>query len=234
MPIASLRCAMDASPVTEPVVVAHDVTRVYRVGDETIVAVSQADCTIGPVARIGLLGASGSGKSTLMQMLGGIEIPSTGTITWPALGSRESLRPNAIAFVFQNRNLVAPLTALENVELPLVLGGRSQSEARTIAAQTLARLELSELGDKLPEELSGGQAQRIAFARAIAAGPALIFADEPTGQLDTATSERFLTTALAMLDAGACGLVLATHDERVAARMTEHWHMEHGELRTAR
>ncbi len=216
----------------DPVVIARDLTRVYRIGDETIVAVSKADCSVDPVARVGLLGASGSGKSTLLQMLGGIETPSTGTIAWPALGPRDSLRPRQIAFVFQNRNLVAPLTAIENVELPLVLGGMSQKSARAVAAQTLARLELAELGDKLPEELSGGQAQRIAFARAIAARPALVLADEPTGQLDTATSERFLTTALAMLDAGGSALVLATHDERVAARMTEHWRMDHGELST--
>ena len=212
---------------------ARNVSRTYRVGGETIVAVRDATCEIARAARIAVVGASGSGKSTLLQLLGGIETPSTGELVWPALGPRDDLRPSHIAFVFQNQNLLAPLTAVENVELPLVLRGVSDADARAIAADTLDRFELGELRDKLPEELSGGQAQRIAFARALAARPELILADEPTGQLDTATADRFLTTALALLDTAGIALVVATHDERVAARMRDRWHMEHGTLRTA-
>lgn len=213
--------------------VARGVSRTYRVGAETIVAVAEATCTIGPGARVAIVGASGSGKSTLLQMLGGIETPSGGAIAWPALGPRASLRPRHVAFVFQNQNLLAPLTAAENVELPLVLQGAPQAQAHAIAVDTLERFGLGELRDKLPEELSGGQAQRVAFARAIAVRPALILADEPTGQLDTATADRLLTTALALLDAAGIALVVATHDERVAARMAERWRMDHGTLRTA-
>src|ERR1700681_141718 len=213
--------------------VARNVSRTYRTGGETIVAVRDASCEIGRAARIAVVGASGSGKSTLLQLLGGIEMPSAGELVWPALGPRDGLRPSHIAFVFQNQNLLAPLTALENVELPLVLQGASVADARAIAADTLDRFELGELRDKLPEDLSGGQAQRIAFARALAARPELILADEPTGQLDTATADRFLTTALATLDAAGIALVVATHDDRVAERMLDRWHMEHGELRTA-
>jgi len=217
----------------EPLAVARDVTRVYRVGDETIVAVRDATCNIQPHARVALVGASGSGKSTLLQMLGGIETPTSGEITWPALGSRDELRPGRIAFVFQNQSLLAPLTAVENVELPLVLQGASQAAARATASAMLDRFELGELGEKLPEELSGGQAQRVAFVRAIATGADLILADEPTGQLDTATADHFLSIALATIDAEGIALMVATHDERVAQRMRERWRMDHGELRTA-
>jgi putative ABC transport system ATP-binding protein/lipoprotein-releasing system ATP-binding protein len=217
----------------EPLAVACEVTRAYRIDDEEILAVRSASCTVVPGARVALVGASGSGKSTLLQLLGGIETPSSGEITWPALGTRDALRPRHVAFVFQNQNLLPPLTAAENVALPLVLQGASPAAARALAAQTLERFELGELRDKLPEELSGGQAQRVAFARAVAARPELILADEPTGQLDTATADRFLTTALATLDAAGIALVVATHDDRVAERMLDRWHMEHGTLRTA-
>ena len=217
----------------EPLAVARGVTRAYRAGAETVVAVRDASCAIPPGARIGLVGASGSGKSTLLQLLGGLESPSSGELAWPALGPRETLRPRHIAFVFQNQNLLAPLTVLENVALPLVLRGATHGAAQRAAAQTLARLELDELRDKLPEELSGGQAQRAAFARAIAVQPELILADEPTGQLDTATAERFLASVLAMLEERGTALVVATHDPRVAARLERRWEMLHGELRAA-
>jgi ABC-type lipoprotein export system ATPase subunit len=217
----------------EPLAVAREVTRAYRIDDEAILAVRDASCTVVPGARVALVGASGSGKSTLLQLLGGIETPSSGELSWPALGTRDLLRPRHIAFVFQNQNLLPPLTAAENVALPLVLQGASHADARALAAETLERLELGELRDKLPEELSGGQAQRVAFARAVAGRPELILADEPTGQLDTATADRFLTTALAILDAAGIAVVVATHDERVAERMADRWHMEHGALRTA-
>jgi ABC-type lipoprotein export system ATPase subunit len=221
------------SPTAEPLAIARGVSRAYRAGGETIVAVRNASCTVGAGARIALVGASGSGKSTLLQMLGGIETPTAGEIAWPALGARETLRPRHVALVFQNQSLLAPLTAAENVELPLVLQGASHAQARAAAAETLDRFGLGELRDKLPEELSGGQAQRVAFARALAARPELILADEPTGQLDTATADRFLATAFALLDAAGIALVVATHDERVAARMPVRWTMEHGELRAA-
>ena len=213
--------------------IARDVSRTYRIGAETIVAVQSASCTIAPAARIALVGASGSGKSTLLQLLGGIETPTSGELSWPALGPRDGLRPRHVAFVFQNQNLLAPLTAVENVALPLLLQGATPAGAQTVAADTLERFELGDLRDKLPEELSGGQAQRVAFARALAARPELILSDEPTGQLDTATAERFLTAALALLDAAGIALVLATHDETVAARLPQRWRMEHGLLRTA-
>jgi putative ABC transport system ATP-binding protein/lipoprotein-releasing system ATP-binding protein len=218
---------------TEMLVEAYDLTRTYRVGDELVVAVAHADCVIPSGARIALEGRSGSGKSTLLQILGGIETPTAGTIAWPALGPRETLRPRRIAFVFQRESLLAPLTVLENVALPLILAGAIADDARAEALDALERFDLAELREKLPEELSGGQSQRVAFARAIAQRPRLVLADEPTGQLDTETAERFLTTALASLDRDGTALVVATHDARVAARMRVRWRMERGRLETA-
>jgi len=126
----------------EPLAVARDVTRTYRIDDEEILAVRDVSCSIVPGARVALVGASGSGKSTLLQLLGGIETPSSGELAWPALGTRDVLRPRHIAFVFQNQNLLPPLTAAENVALPLVLQGASPADARALAAQTLERFEL--------------------------------------------------------------------------------------------
>lgn len=213
---------------------AHDLTRTYRVGDQTVTALAHADCLVRAGARIALQGRSGSGKSTLLQILAGIEEPTSGTITWPALGARETLRPRSIAVVFQRESLIAPLTTVENVELPLVLAGMSASSARDVAQATLTRFELSDLRDKLPEELSGGQAQRVAFARAVAQRPRLILADEPTGQLDSETASRLLILVFANLAGTDTALVVATHDPSVSAQLTDRWRMERGRLEAGR
>lgn len=219
--------------MAEQLVEARGVTRTYRVGDTTVVAVARVDCVVEPGARIVLLGRSGSGKSTLLQLLGGIEDATAGTIAWPALGPRSTLRPHFIAFVFQRESLVEALSVLENVELPLVLDGVAPREARDRAREALARFGLDELSDKLPEELSGGQQQRVAFARAIAQRPRLILADEPTGQLDSATAQRLFDVALPLLDGTQTALVVATHDLRLASRLPTQWRMDRGHLEAA-
>jgi len=219
--------------MSDAVVEARDVVRTYRVGNQSIVAVRNVSCEIQAAARIAVVGPSGSGKSTLLQMLGGIETPTSGSIRWPALGDRDELRPKHIAFVFQRTSLLAPLSVIENIELPLLMQGAGQDEGRARSLDTLQLFGLLELTDKLPEELSGGQAQRVAFARAVAMQPDLILADEPTGQLDTQTAETFLTTALATLDESATALLVATHDARLADRMQARWQMSYGELLTA-
>jgi ABC-type lipoprotein export system ATPase subunit len=211
---------------------AHDVSRIYRIGDQTIIAVEHADCRVYAGERIALQGPSGSGKSTLLLMLGAIETPSSGELRWPALGQPEELRPQHIAFVFQRESLLAPLSVIENIELPLVLKGETQADARAASLAALNQFELTEFAEKLPEELSGGQLQRVAFARAVAMRPALILADEPTGQLDSETADRFLDVALPLLDRQGSALVVATHDARIAERMGKRWHMMHGSLET--
>ena len=153
--------------------------RVFRTNGNKVVALKHATCRIERGDRIALVGPSGSGKSTLLHLLAGLDEPTSGTVRWPALGERETLRPAKISFVFQTESLLAPLTVLENIEVPQLLVGSSPDEARNDAALIRA-LDLAELADKLPEEISGGQAQRAAVARSLITQPDLILADEPT------------------------------------------------------
>ena len=159
--------------------------------------------------------------------------PSAGAITWPALGAVDQLRPRQVSFVFQMPSLLPALTVVENVELPGLLGNSDGAE-RGAAMAALARLGLADIAEKLPEELSGGQAQRVAMARAIASVPSLILADEPTGQLDRGTGRYLLDALLSHLANADAALVIATHDLSVAKRMDSVWDMRHGVLHVPR
>jgi len=212
---------------------AEQARRVYQRGGATVVALQEATCAIAPGDRIALVGRSGSGKSTLLHLLGGLDTPTSGTIAWPALGLRETLRPTQVAFVFQMLSLLPPLTVVENVELPLLLGGIDPPAARAAAHDALERIDLVPLADRLPEELSGGQAQRVAVARALAYRPRLILADEPTGQLDRPTAQHLFDILLAALAGTDTALVVATHDRSVADRLTQRWEMRQGVLEGA-
>jgi ABC-type lipoprotein export system ATPase subunit len=209
---------------------AANVKKVFQTSETRTVAVEQASCEVATGDRIALIGPSGSGKSTLLQLLGGLDDPTEGRVCWPLWPDRSTLRPRHIAFVFQMPSLLEPLSVLENVEAPLLLLGEATEDARARARATLSQVGLEDLADKLPEQISGGQAQRIAFARALVARPQLILADEPTGQLDHATAESFLDAVFAALQSGSTSLVVATHDESIAGRLTRHWHMRHGVL----
>lgn len=204
--------------------------RVYTRGASSIVALVSATCTIRARDRIALVGRSGSGKSTLLHLLAGLDTPTSGTISWPALGAFETLRPAKIGVVFQSQSLLAPLTVLENVEIPLLLQQVNGREARKAAVDALHRVQLSSLAEKLPEELSGGQAQRVVVARALASHPQLILADEPTGQLDHPTAHHLFDVLLDSLEGTDTALVVATHDMAIAERMQTIWHMDHGIL----
>ena len=204
--------------------------RTYRRGNTPVVALVSATCAIMPGDRIALVGPSGSGKSTLLHLLGGLDTPTSGILAWPALGARETLRPGKIGFVFQTQSLLAPMTVVENVEIPLLLGQVSAEKARATALDMLERIELESLAEKLPEELSGGQAQRVAMARALVCGPKLILADEPTGQLDHPTAQHLFDVLLAALEGTDTALLVATHDMTVAERMHTVWRMQHGTL----
>ncbi len=210
---------------------AIDVKRVFGTNGSRVVAVQHATCRIERGDRIALVGPSGSGKSTLLHLLGALDEPTSGTVRWPALGERETLRPSQISFVFQTESLLAPLTVLENIEVPRLLAGATAEEARLEASEILEALDLSELADKLPEEISGGQAQRAAVARSLITQPALILADEPTGQLDRRTAKHLLDLLLRRLKGTDAALVIATHDPAVASRMETQWTMDHGVLR---
>ncbi|WP_123040510.1 ABC transporter ATP-binding protein [Cohnella candidum] len=202
----------------------------YESGDQTVTALESATCIVNPGDRIALVGPSGSGKSTLLQLLGGIEAPTAGQIQWPALGKRSELRPKKVGFVFQMPSLLAPLSVLENVELPLLLAHASREEARSAAIQELDRIGLKHLANKLPEELSGGQSQRVAFARAMTTRPPLILADEPTGQLDHPTAEHLFEVLFDALRNTQSALVVATHDSRIAEKFDTLWQMNKGRL----
>lgn len=209
---------------------ARGLGRIYERGHALVVALASATCGVQSGDRIAVVGPSGSGKSTLLHLLGGLDEPSSGTIAWPALGPRGTLRPAHIAYVFQAPSLLPALSVVENVELPLLLGELDTTAARGAALDALARLDLTDLAERLPEELSGGQAQRVGLARALASRPRLLLADEPTGQLDHATANQVLDTLLASIDGTPTALVVATHDPAVAARMETVWLMRHGTL----
>ena len=193
-------------------------------------AVRHVSCSLGAGERVALTGPSGSGKSTLLHLIAGIEEPSSGSVTWPSLGAREQLRPRQVALIFQAPSLLAPLNVAENVALPLILAGVDAESARRSAHEALSRLGLDSLSNKLPQELSGGQAQRVAVARVIAGRPRLVVADEPTGQLDRQTGGHMLDVLDAAVEELGATLLLSTHDPRVAARFAHRWTMRDGEL----
>jgi putative ABC transport system ATP-binding protein len=209
---------------------AVDVARTFGSGAGAVVAVHGITCEVRAGEQVALTGPSGSGKTTLMHLLGGLDWPTTGTIEWPAIGPRDQLRPGPIAIVFQGPSLLAPLDVLENVTLPLLLQRTPKAAARRAALDALRRLGLDDLAAKLPEELSGGQAQRVAVARVLAGRPRLILADEPTGQLDQVNGTLVVDAlAAAAADLGA-GLIVNTHDPRIAERFETRWTMHDGRL----
>ena len=217
--------------MTDVLAEAIDAGRVFGMNGNQVVALKHATCRIERGDRIALVGPSGSGKSTLLHLLAALDEPTSGTVRWPALGERDTLRPAKISFVFQTESLLAPLTVLENIEVPRLLGGSTADEARNDASEILDALDLGALADKLPEEISGGQAQRAAVARSLITRPALILADEPTGQLDHRTAAQLLNLLLRRINGSDTALVIATHDPVVAGRMETQWTMEHGVLR---
>lgn len=178
---------------------------------------------------LAIMGPSGSGKSTLLHCLAGILTPAAGTVTYmPGTGvpqdisgmnesERSRLRLTDFGFVFQFGQLLPELTALDNVSLPLLLGGTKRSEALRRSADLLARLGLDGFTAKLPGELSGGQAQRVAIARALVGAPAILFADEPTGSLDSLAAENVLTLMIDLVREAGTTVVIITHDARTAA-----------------
>ena len=214
----------------KPLVEVIGVTKSYPAPDgQTAQVLLSASCHVLSGDRIALVGPSGSGKSTLLHILAGLIEPTSGSVRWPALGGRDQLMPVKVQTVFQAPSLFPALNVRDNITLPLLLAGVGAPTA-ALADQLLDRFGLTELALKLPEELSGGQAQRVAMLRALAVSPRLILADEPTGQLDTATGQAFLTLVIEMARASGAALLIATHDPAVAARMDRQWSIDHGTL----
>lgn len=178
-----------------------------------------------PGEVVAVIGPSGSGKSTLLHCAAGVLAPEAGTVTFAGQrldqldeAARTRLRRREIGLVLQFGQLVPELTALQNAALPLLLDGTDRRTARTAALAWLERLGVAEVADQVPAELSGGEAQRVAVARALVTGPRLVCADEPTGALDTVAGEAVLAQLLAAVRDAGTALVMVTHDNRVAAR----------------
>jgi putative ABC transport system ATP-binding protein len=204
----------------EPLLVATDLRKAYG----PTPALDGAELTVRRGEVVAVMGPSGSGKSTLLHCLAGIVTPDSGEVDYRGRrlsamsdGERSALRRTDFGFVFQFGQLVPELTCLENVAMPMRLGGLKRKEAEALAATWLERLEVTDIAGKRPGEVSGGQGQRVAVARALAGSPRVVFADEPTGALDSLNGERVMRLLTeAAHDTGAA-VVLVTHEPRVAA-----------------
>lgn len=206
----------------------QDVSLNFGTGSNAVHAVQNISCTITEGQHIAITGPSGSGKSSLLALIGGLDRPSSGKITWP-LWNSVSLRPRHIGMAFQSPSLLPSLTVEENVELPLLMLGETVDSSKR-ACDALQLLSLEHLANRLPAELSGGQMQRVAFARALVTSPALVLADEPTGQLDQATGALVMSQVLAAMKNTNTTLLVATHDLALAASLPTRWQMSFGKL----
>ncbi len=220
---------------TQPIVRVQGVTRVYRVGSRQIPALRGVDLAIGPGQVVALRGRSGSGKTTLLNCIGGLDRPTSGQIWFEGrdvtrLPEEEwvKLRRHRIGFVFQSHALLATYSAWENVELMLRLAGMKRQQRQQRTQEVLTLMGLAKWMDHRTFELSGGQQQRVAIARAIAPRPALILADEPTGELDSATGQQILGLFRYIADREGTTVVIATHDPAVDAFVDEVYHLQDG------
>jgi len=220
---ARAKAESERAEETGPVVRAEAVTREYRVGGATVRAVDRVSLAVSRGEFLALTGPSGSGKSTLLHLLGGVDTPTEGRVLLDGrdlgeLGEREreKLRLRRVGLVFQRFYLLPALTARENVELPMAESGVGRAERGRRAGELLSRVGLGDRTEHRPPQLSGGQRQRVAIARALANRPALLLADEPTGELDRDTSREILGLFLDLVRDGETTLVVGTHDEELA------------------
>ena len=216
----------------DALVICEGVSRVFGTGSGAVVAVHGTSCVIETGARVAVIGSSGSGKSTLLHLIAGLELPTVGSVTWPGLPLAPE-RAFEIGVVFQSPSLVPALTVEENTALPLILAATPDGEWRSRAAEALAAVGLDDLAGRLPEELSGGQGQRVAVARVLAQRPRLVLADEPTGQLDRASRHHLIEVLLRTATQIGAAVVVSTHDRAVADRLETHWYMDEGRLHTS-
>jgi ABC-type lipoprotein export system ATPase subunit len=211
--------------VNDILVRAKGLRRQFGDGQGAVAAIDEATFEIRRGDRIALTGPSGSGKTSLLHLIAALDQPSGGVIEWPALGRPEDLRPGPVAIAFQGPSLLPPLTVTENVALPVLLAGGTEAEAADAAGPLIERLGLSDVAPKLPEEISGGQAQRAGVARALMGSPQLILADEPTGQLDRSSAAKLVDVLLQRAQETKAALVVATHDPEIAERLPLRWSM---------
>jgi putative ABC transport system ATP-binding protein len=220
----------------QPILVATDLRKDYPMNGETVHALRGVSLTVEPAEYVAIVGPSGSGKSTLLQLVGGIDSPSGGTVQLlgtrlETLADREltRLRLTRLGFVFQRFHLLPVLTARENVELPMAEAGVKGPQRRARARQLLEYVGLGHREGHRATQLSGGEMQRVAIARALANRPAILLADEPTGELDAATGQEILDL-FRRLNSDGTTLLVVTHDERLAAQAGRVVHMLDGRI----
>ncbi len=223
MTSAAAAVPADAAATPAPILSARGVRKTYRSGVESVEALDGVDLDVAPGEFVAVMGPSGSGKTTLLNCLSGLDDIDEGRVAIDGQpihelsdARRTRHRAASMGFVFQAFNLIPVFTAVENVELPLLLAGRGPKEARARAEETLERLGLGERLRHRPPELSGGEQQRVTVARAIAGEPKVVWADEPTGNLDTETAASVMGL-LTDLHAAGLTLLLVTHDEAIGA-----------------
>ncbi|HEY2316772.1 MAG TPA: ABC transporter ATP-binding protein [Solirubrobacteraceae bacterium] len=209
-------------PARPPVIDLDEVSKTYHVGDIAVHALNGITATVASGEYLAIIGSSGSGKSTLMNILGCLDVPSSGVYRLNGLDVRSAdedeladLRNREIGFVFQSFNLIPRTRALANVELPLAYAGLGRAERHERAMRALSDVGLASRVHHLPSELSGGQQQRVAIARALVSNPAMILADEPTGNLDTTSTREILDIFERLSDEGRT-IILITHEHEVA------------------
>ncbi len=219
----------------EPIIAVEHVYKSVTDSTGTLDILRDIHFTLAPRETVAIVGASGSGKSTLLSILAGLDTPTRGTVHLAGQDlfavnedQRAALRADKIGFVFQSFQLMGNLTALENVMLPLELGGRR--DARKAASEMLTRVGLSERLGHYPRVLSGGEQQRVALARAFVVQPAVLLADEPTGSLDFATGETIMQLMFDLNTEQGTTLVLVTHDQGIAARCSRRITIEAGRI----
>ena len=221
--------------IAEPVLKAEKITKQVSSPEGTLTILADVDVNIMAGQTVAIVGASGAGKSTLLALLAGLDEPTSGRI-WlngaelTALDEdgRAAVRARHVGFVFQSFHLVPSLTAIENVMLPLELAG--QPNARAAAAEVLAKVNLTARQEHYPRQLSGGEQQRVAIARAFVTRPAVLFADEPTGNLDSQTGERIINLLFDLNRDMRTTLVIVTHDRTIAERCERIIHIEAGRI----
>tara|TARA_B100001121_G_scaffold145062_1_gene126757 strand:- start:4869 stop:5567 length:699 start_codon:yes stop_codon:yes gene_type:complete len=216
---------------------ANELWKLYASGESTVQAVKGVNVSIGAGEMIAIMGPSGCGKTTLLNVLSGIDEPTSGEvdINGKSLFSvsddeRSRMRAEYLGFIFQDFNLLPVLSAVENVELPLLLLGKSANEARTTALDALSAVGLSDRSDHRPSELSGGQQQRVAIARAIVHNPAVVLCDEPTGNLDSKTSSNVMSLLKSINQKMGTTFLLVTHDSSIAKQCSRILNMDDGEI----
>ncbi len=226
--------------VLQPIIQLEGVHKYYALEGVKVHALRGIDLTIQAGEYVAIMGPSGSGKSTLMNIIGCLDLPDSGTlrlrgmeVTQMDADQLAALRNRELGFVFQSFNLLARTTALENVETPLIYAGVTKTERRQRAREMLERLGLGERIFHLPNQLSGGQQQRVAIARALVARPALLLADEPTGNLDSATSSEIMQLLESLNREEGVTLVVITHEPEIAERARRRLTLRDGLLEDA-